>query len=50
VDNLSKDFLTRLKAGLSKARDLTELPRWVCENTRDPKDESKPFSFDGHEF
>jgi hypothetical protein len=47
---LVKDFVTRVRAGLSITRDLTALPNWICENTRSPGDRNKPWSFEGHEF
>jgi hypothetical protein len=50
MDPLAKAFMTRVKAGLSKARDLSGLADWMVENTRHPKDNAKQWSFQDHEF
>ena len=46
----SRAFLARVKAGISIGRDLSHLAQWLEENTRHPKDRSKPWSFAGHEY
>lgn len=46
----SRAFLDRLRVGVSSTMDLSRLSEWLVRNTKHPKDNSKPWSFDGHEF
>jgi hypothetical protein len=43
-------FLTRIKSGLYRVRDLSGLSRWIAENTSHPKHLTDNWSYDGHEF
>ena len=46
----SAAFFNRIKSSLVKTKDLSVLANWLTEYTRDPKDPSKPWSFNGHEM
>lgn len=50
MEPFAKSFITRVRAGLSAARDLSGLADWIVENTRHPKDNSKPWSYLDHEY
>jgi hypothetical protein len=46
----ARQFLDRLKAGVSTAIDLTQMSKWMVQNTTHPKDATQPWSFKDHEM
>lgn len=50
MHSLARSFLERVRSGLSQTRNLSQLAEWVTNNTRNPKDPSKNWSFADHEF
>lgn len=44
------NFLNRVHAGVNETNNLDQLPEWICKNTRNPLDPSKPWSFKDHEY
>ena len=47
---LARSFIDRVRAGMSTGVNLSHMSRWICNNTRHPKDVTKHWSFDEHEF
>lgn len=45
-----RNLMDRLRAAASETRDLSLIPQWLIDNTRNPRDPSLPWSFDRHEF
>jgi len=50
LNSQARSFLDRVKVGVSSSIDLTRLAYWIEKNTTHPKDNTKPWSFAGHEF
>ncbi len=50
MDSLARSFLERIRAGISSGVDLSHMSKWIVNNTRHPKDTTKHWSFDEHEF
>lgn len=46
----NQDFINRLRAQVGSARDLTQMPEWIIQNTTNPADSTKAWSFDEHEY
>lgn len=46
----NRDYIDRLRAQASDARDLTQMPKWMIKNTKHPMDPTKAWSFHGHEY
>ena len=47
---LKQSFIETLQAQLDQTSSSKNLPKWICNNTRDPRNPLKPWSFDEHEF
>ena len=45
-----RSYIDRLKSGVMSNVDIAGMSEWIIANTSHPKDESKPWSFKGHEF
>lgn len=43
-------FLERIRVASGKTRDLSRMAEWLCEHTKHPKDNKKPWSFADHEM
>lgn len=46
----ARAFRDRLQLATSQTKDLKYLSTWLAENTQDPRDPSRPWSFKDHEF
>lgn len=44
------NYLKRIRVGVSQATDLSHLADWICQNTTDPRDVERNWSFDEHEY
>ena len=43
-------FFERIKVASGQTRDLSRMAEWLCEHTRHPKNNKKPWSFANHEM
>lgn len=48
--NLWASLEDQVETALSSGSGLQNTSRWVCQNTRDPRNSAKPFSLEGHEY
>ena len=46
----AQSSFNRIKGAINEARDITQVPKWITDNTRHPADPRKPFSFVDHEY
>lgn len=47
---LLENLIETLETAVSSAGGRAHLSKWICENTRDPLNPHRPWSFDKHEF
>ncbi len=45
-----RQYIERLRAQISAARDLSDMPKWIEQNTKNPTDSDKPWTFKEHEY
>lgn len=46
----ARGFLERVSAASRAVADFSGISRWLVDNTRDPRDSTKPWSFQDHEY
>lgn len=50
MDHLANGFLERLRMHVAGGKSLNRMADWLVQNTKDPRDPTKPWSFKGHEY
>lgn len=50
LDHLSKGMLERLEMHIAGGKSLNRMADWLVQNTRDPRDPTKKWSFKHHEY
>lgn len=50
LNDKAQSFFDRVEAGARKSKDLTGIANWVVQNTTDPRDPTRSWSFENHEF
>lgn len=45
-----ENYKDKIRAGVAAVTDLSKMPEWVVRNTRNPKDDSRSWTFAGHEY
>lgn len=46
----TENYLSRIRAGVTRSNDLSQAPKWIERNTSHPEDNQRRWSFIGHEY